>query len=171
MKILMIIAKNDFQDEEFQIPHHFFMSKGLEVEVASSEKGICIGKHGAEADADLRLDDINVEDYKAIVLIGGSGSKEFDEDQEMERILIEAKEQNKILAAICRAPVILAKAGIIAQEKSTVYPSEENIAALKEHKVEYVEEEVVLDKKLVTANGPEAAEEFAECVYILVKNN
>ena len=146
MKILMVIAKKDFQDEEFQIPHNYFISKGIEVEVASSEKGICVGMHGAEAESDLKLEDVETENYGAIVVVGGPGSKEFDEDQEIESILIEAKEQGKILAAICRAPVILAKAGVIDKEKATVSSSEENIAILKKFKVEYIEEEVVMDK-------------------------
>lgn len=164
MKILMIIARNNFRDEEFQIPYNYFISKKAEVEVASTEKGICKGVEGCEADADLSFEEVKTEEYNAIVLIGGPGSKDLDENQELERILIEAKENNILLAAICRAPIILAKAGVIDKQKATVFPSEENIAKLKEYDVNYQESSVVEDVNLITADGPEAAEHFAVAI-------
>jgi len=170
MKILMVIAKTDFRDEEFLIPHNYFIGKGFEVEVVSSERGICIGSHGAEVEAELSFEDVNTLDFNAVVLVGGSGSVSLDENLDLEKILFEARDNDLIIGAICRSPVILAKAGLLKGHKVTVYPSDENIKEIKDDGAEYVAEGVVIDNKLVTADGPESAEEYASCIVILLKH-
>jgi protease I len=84
----------------------------------------------------------------------------------------EAAAQNKIIAAICIAPTILARAGILEGKRATVWSS-----ALDRRPIQLIQEEgaifenkpVVTDAKLVTATGPQAVKEFAEAIIQVSK--
>jgi len=81
------------------------------------------------------------------------------------RIAKETVQQNKVLGSICVGPVILAKASVLEGKKATVWSSPMDrgtIRTLEEGGAIYQEEPVVVDGKLVTANGPAAAQEFGE---------
>jgi len=66
------------------------------------------------------------------------------------------------VGAICIAPGILARAGILKDKKATVFPSE--IETLKREGAHYSALPVVIDGKIVTADGPEAAEGFGKAL-------
>ena len=78
------------------------------------------------------------------------------------KIAQQAVEQNKILGAICIAPSILANAGVLKNKKATVYPSESS--NLKTKGAIYTTEDVTRDGNIITANGPAAAQDFAETI-------
>jgi protease I len=83
----------------------------------------------------------------------------------------ETIEKDKILAAICISPVILANAGVLKGKKATVWssPLDKNpIRILKNGGAIYKDALVVVDGKIVTANGPEAAKEFGEALVSLL---
>ena len=48
MKLLMILAKKGFRDEEFNIPFEYFKQKKITIDIASTKKGDCIGKFGTQ---------------------------------------------------------------------------------------------------------------------------
>lgn len=163
MKILMIIAKNGFRDEEFQVPHDYFMSKGITVDVASTEKGDCFGKLGAIATADRSFDDVVIQEYFGIVLVGGPGSKDLVGNSKLEKIVKDAAKQNIVVASICYAAVILAKSGVLKGKKATVWNKDgTNSPILTKEGATYVEEPVVVDGLFVTSRGPTEAQKFAE---------
>ena len=81
------------------------------------------------------------------------------------RIAREATEKNRLLAAICIAPAILAKAGVLNQKEATVWSSvldKSAVKILKENGAIYKDQPVVQDGKIITANGPDAAKEFGQ---------
>ena len=77
---------------------------------------------------------------------------------------------HKVLSAICWAPTILAKAGVVNGKKVTVWLGDDPEYGMKTSKVmenagaTFVNKEVVTDGNLVTGNGPNAAEKFADAV-------
>lgn len=165
MKILQIIAQKGFRDEELDVPNKYFLSKDITVDVASQEKGDCIGKFGMQVVADRALSDVAVQEYFAIVITGGPGAKDLFDNKEVLRILNEAVKQNIVIAAICIAPIILAKHGFLEGKKATVW-NEDSLQGPKfeSKRVIFVDKPVVSDGLFVTGNGPEAAQEFAEKV-------
>jgi len=170
MKILMIIAKQGFQDQEFQKPYDIFQEHNLIVDIASTEKGDCIGKFGLQVVADRSLEDVDIEEYFAVVLIGGPGSVSLVGNPELEKIVQTAKEKNIVIAAICYAPVILAKAEVLKGKKATVWNNDgKQGPILEEAGVDFVDEMVVVDDMLVTANGPAAADAFGHAVVKAVE--
>jgi protease I len=160
MKIAMIVAKNNFRDEEYLHPKEIFVKSGFEVETFSSSTGIAKGMLGATIKVDKKIDELKVEDYDAIVFVGGVGATEYWENKLAHKIANETVKQNKVLAAICIAPVTLAKAGVLKGKKATVFSSE--IEQLKSYGANYTGENIEVDGKIVTASGPHAAKEFGE---------
>lgn len=162
MKALLIIAPKDFRDEEYFHTKEELEKGGLETATASSAKGKIRGMLGGSALAELTLDDVNVSDYDAIVFIGGSGSSVFFNDESAKQIAKDAAEQEKVLAAICIAPTVLANAGLLNGKRATAYPSQE--ASIRSSALEFTAAPVEVDGKIVTADGPSSAGDFAKAI-------
>lgn len=167
MKIAMIIAFKNFRDEEYFIPKEVFEKAGATVTTVSTAIGTAIGVQGGEAESTETVEDLDVGQYDALVFVGGAGAHKFIENSDVHRIAQEAAKADKVLGAICIAPAILARAGVLFGKKATVWSSSMDKSAvniLKEEGALYREEPVVVDGKLVTARGPEVAKEFGETV-------
>ena len=121
-----------------------------------------MGMLGAEVKPDILASEIKPEDWDAIILVGGTGATHYFEDSSVHSMLNEAVKQNKIVGAICIAPVTLANAGILTGKKATVYSSE--IQRLKDKGAECTGKDVERDGKIITASGPQAAEEFGNTI-------
>lgn len=171
-KIAMIISFKEFKDEEYFIPRFIFKQNGCIVTTISSHKGTAIGVGGGETMVDLDFDNFNPLEFDALVFVGGSGAARFLDDEDVSRILQEAKDI--VIGAICIAPAILAKNGILKGKMATVWSNNMDkslISILEENGAEYVDLPVVTDGKIITANGPMAAKDFAEKVLEALDNN
>ena len=172
-KIVLIIAFQDFRDEEYFIPKSIFLGEGFEVKTASFKKGEAVGSYGGLAEVDLVLGDLNVNDFDAIVFVGGSGAARYFEDKNCLQIAKEAFSKNKVLAAICIAPAILAKSGILRDKKATVWSSgldKSVVKILKQEGADYQEKPLVIEGKIITANGPAQARNFGEVIVRALRN-
>ncbi|MBW2980723.1 DJ-1/PfpI family protein [Candidatus Woesearchaeota archaeon] len=158
MKALMIIAQNNFRDEELTEPKAVLEGAGIEVQVASITTNTAKGMLGMEVTPDLAVKDANVDDYDAIVVIGGAGSPELANHKEVLDLLVDAESKGKIIGSICMGPTVLAKAGILKGRKATVFSS--GADDVKAGGAVYINQDVVVDGKLVTAVGPAAAKAF-----------
>ncbi len=169
MKILMVIAKQGFKDQEFQKPYEIFQKNDVLVDIASTSEGECKGADGSKVDANLAFSDVNIVDYSCIVVIGGPGSPALVSLSELERLLHKAQENDIVIASICYAGVVLAKAGVLKGKKATVWNGDGNQSPiLEQNDAEYVGESVVVDGKVITANGPSAAEEFGDKIIEII---
>lgn len=169
-KILMIVAPRDFRDEEYFVPKGIWEKANWRVETASSTLGIAYGKQGGQATVDFLIEQVEVKDYRAIVLVGGPGARSYLKDLNLHRLLKQAAAAGIVLAAICIAPLVFASAGILLGKKATVWSSPDDqtaVKALEERGARYLDQSVVVDGRLVTANGPAAARAFAEAVLNL----
>jgi len=173
MKIAMIIAFKDFRDEEYFIPRKIFDEAGLEVKVISDKLRTAQGTDGSEVPVDIKLSEINVSDFDAIVFIGGQGALTHLDNEDSYKVVKQTIAQNKILAAICISPAILAKAGVLKGKKATVWTSPLNKQAqkvLEQNNAIFQDEPAVQDGNIITANGPSAAEEFAKKIVKALLN-
>lgn len=161
-RVLIIIAPSDFRDEELLVPRRFFERNGIKVDVASVTKEKIRGMLGAVATPDLTLDDVDVGNYDAVIFSGGSGidKNRFYENAKCLNIAKGALMRGKIVAAICLASKILANAGILKNRKATCYISAKDY--LIEKGANYKGEHIVQDINIITADGPDAAQGFAE---------
>jgi protease I len=159
-KVVMVIASKDFRDEELFQPREILGKNGIEVKVASTTleevKGVLDGK----VKPDLLMKDIRLEDFDALVFIGGAGATQYWNDPAAHALAQEAVASNKILAAICIAPVILGKAGVLKGKRATVWSTD--AGQIKVSGAEYTGKNVERDGNIITAAGPFAAKQFAE---------
>ncbi len=172
-KVVMIIAFTDFKDEEYFVPKEVLEKAGLTVSTISNSKGTAQGVSGGRVPINTTLTELNVADYQAIVFIGGPGCLKNLDNQPSYQVAQEAIKQDKVLAAICISPVILAKAGVLQDKQATVWSGPLDKSApkiLQENGAQYQEKEVVADGRTVTASGPEAAQKFGQAIVDILAN-
>lgn len=161
-RVVMVIARRDFRDEELLKPKALLERAGARVTVASSSLEPATGTLGAKVTPDVLLKDIDAGDYEAVVFIGGPGAKEYWDDRTAHAVARAGVEQGKIVAAICLAPVTLANAGLLDGKKATVWKTESG--RLRAQGANYTGTKVEVDGRLITSNGPEAAEDFGKAI-------
>ena len=164
-KIAMIVAFRDFRDAEYFVPKEILEKAGAKIITCSTKLGTAIGADGGDTEIDILLENLNLADFDAIVFIGGPGCLQYLDNEDSYKVARETIEQNKVLGSICISPVILAKASILEGKKATVWSSPMDrgpVRTLKEGGATYQDVPVVVDEKLITANGPAAAQEFGE---------
>jgi protease I len=159
-KVLLIIGKDRFRDEEYLHPKEVFEKAGFRVTTAASVKGKCIGKLGAVVESDMTLAEVKVKDYDGVFFVGGPGASEYFNDPVAHRIAREAASSGNIYGAICIAPTILANAGVLKGKKATGFPDAET--AVKAGGGIWTAKDVETDGDLITANGPQSARKWGE---------
>lgn len=158
---LIVIAPQGYQDRELEGVRDALELAGVETVIGSTEIGVCKGKFGGEEQADVALRNVNILAYDLLVFIGGPGAAQLVFDDHALNLAKEWAKTKKPLGAICIAPTILAAAGVLRGRRATVWDNNgENAAMLDREGVIYTDEDVTVDDHIVTANGPEAAEEF-----------
>jgi protease I len=171
-KIAMIVASEDFRDEEYFVPRGIFEETQATIRVVSDELGIAQGVDGGEMNIDIDLADLDVSDFDAVIFIGGPGALSHLDNEDSYKIAKETLSYNKILAAICVSPAILAKAGVLDGKKATVWTSALDKSAqkiLEQNGAIYQKEPVVRDGNIITADGPSAAKQFANTILDAIK--
>lgn len=161
-KVLMIVAHRNFRDEELQEPRRLLEQQGAAVTIASSSLDTARGMLGATVTPDILIDKVNVADYDAIIFVGGAGASEYWENPTAHEIARKTLEANKILGAICIAPVTLAKAGLLKGKRATVFSSERS--KLEAAGCNYTGKDVEVEGNIITGNGPGAARKFGEAI-------
>lgn len=163
-KFLFIIAQEGFRDEELKIPRRILDKAGFICEVASESTDLAFGKLGMQITPDLAIKDVQVENYEGVCLVGGPGAPILAEKPEVISLVKKFYEHKKVVTAICIAPIILAKAGILKGKKATIFRTEESVDILTRVGVEILDQAVVEDGLIITANGPAAASAFAQAI-------
>ena len=115
------------------------------------------GAHGIDVAADMLFEDVDFTDANMLILPGGGVM--LGDHENLCQLLVAHNGQNKLIAAICAAPAVLGKLGILKGKQATCYPGFES--ALGES---YVGGLVVESKNLITAKGPGLSSDFAFCL-------
>jgi len=161
-KIVMVIASDGFRDEELLVVKDILQKKGIGVEVASTDLTEAKGTLGAKVKPDILLNDINARDYAALIFVGGQGASVYWDNPIAHQLIETALNNNRVVAAICIAPVTLARAGILTGKRATVFNSE--VSELQEAGADYTGRPVEKDGNIITASGPAASAEFANVI-------
>lgn len=175
-KVLMIVAFKNFRDEEFVIPFNELKKEQAHITVASTSSGEAQGMFGHKVKVDLLTSEVRAQDYHAIIYVGGKGTPTVRSDESAIHILTEAmKDPQKILSAICWAPTILAKAGVLKNKKATVWLGQDDeyqkktSEVLAQYGASYVDKDVVVDGHIITGNGAPAASDFVKAIILKIK--
>ena len=165
-RILMVVASRNFRDEEYLEPRRVFDEAGCQVTVASSVVGPVRGRFGAWVRAERQIAECRASEFDAVVFVGGEGASEYLDNRTAHRLCREALKANRVLAAICMAPSILANAGVLKDLAVTAHPPERrNIEA---RGAVWSCDPVVVSGRIVTADGPASASAFGQKVVSML---
>lgn len=161
--VVMIISHENFNDEEIITPKEFFESSGIKVAVASTSIDPASSMTGRMVNPNLAVTEVDARDYDAVIFVGGPGSSVYWDDPVAQKIAQDAVNMNRIVAAICIAPVTLANAGILSGKRATVWSTE--AGRITARGAIYTGRQVERDGNIITASGPTASMEFAQEIY------
>lgn len=162
MNILFLMA-DGFEETEFVTPFDYFQRAGFKATLASiSENKDVKGAHGLAIHTDVLLKEVNPKDFDGVLLPGGGpGVQNLKACDAVAKLVCDYNDENKWIFAICAAPLVLSKAGVLVDRKVTCFPGCESELVCKE----FSEDRVVVDGNMVTSRGAGTAEEFAfECI-------
>lgn len=151
MKVLFLSA-DEFEDLELIYPLHRIKEEGHEVYVASTKKDTIVGKHGYSVKVDLLFDEVDPEEFDALVLPGGKAPERVRINPKAVEIAKKMFEAGKPVASICHGPQILISAGVLKGRKGTC------VVTIKDDLInagaEYIDKEVVVDGNWVSSRHP-----------------
>lgn len=161
-KAVLIVASENFRDEELFETRDALKGAQVQTVIASTKTGTVTGMLGGQAQAEILVSSIVVDDYDAIVFIGGPGATQYFNDAAALDIARKAVSKSKVLAAICIAPTTLANAGVLKGVKATCFSSERH--KLEKAGATYTGAPVEKDGLIITADGPRSAAKFGKTI-------
>ncbi|MVP02494.1 type 1 glutamine amidotransferase domain-containing protein [Paenibacillus lutrae] len=152
-KIAFLLA-SQFEDSEMKEPYDKLKEEGHEVVIVGLKKGeLLTGKNQkAEYTADQGIDDVKPDEFDAVVIPGGSSPEALRMNPGIQNFVKKFDEAGKTIAAICHGPQILMSADLLKGRTLTSYPPLQDDVQNAGGK--FVDEEVVVDKNLITSRTP-----------------
>ncbi|RXI39532.1 DJ-1 family protein [Clostridium tetani] len=157
-KIVLMLAKG-FEEIEALTVVDILRRVGVDCKTCSiTEEKMVKGTHNIYVKSDIILKDFKEYEFSGIVLPGGMpGATNLRDNKTVIEIIKEFNEENKLIAAICAAPIVLKEADIIKNKNITSYPGfEEELKGCN-----YKEDKVVQNGNIITSRGPSTAIDFA----------
>lgn len=149
MKIALILC-DGFEDIEALGTKDILNRAGIDV-ILFGETEIVRTSHNTKILTDKIISD-EILDCDAIILPGGlPGAVNIRNNNNVINYLQKMNEENKLIAAICAAPMVLKHANVLINKKATIYPDSEFITLLGPN---YHNDDLVVDGNIITASGP-----------------
>ena len=153
-KNVAFIATNGFEDVELTSPWHELDEAGALLSVVSSSTEVITGKNGHTQQVDFSSRDVGASEYDALVIPGGVvNSDHLRMDPDAARFVRDFVTDGKPVGVICHGSWILIEAGVVAGRTLTSYPSLRT--DLENAGATWVDEEVVVDRGLVSSRTPD----------------
>ena len=152
MKILVFLA-NGFEDIEAITVIDYLRRADIDVTTVSIHDSNDVeSKSNIIIKADANLADINPSDYDGLYIPGGTqGAESLRDDDRVIDIVKEFDNEKKLIAAICAGPIVLNRAGVLADKRATSFP---DLKGDIDNVLEYVDNQlVVTDGNITTSRG------------------
>ena len=154
MKALIILA-DGFEEIEAFTTVDVLRRAWVDVTVSGLVSTVVEGAHKVRTMTDSKITDVSPDSFDALILPGGPGYKNLLNSTTVLKMVQDFNKKNKIIAAICAAPAVLAKAGALDGKIATIYPGMES------HLPRPRDAKVVVDKNIITSRSPGTAMDFA----------
>src|SRR6266581_8165629 len=121
-KRVAILAENNYQEMELWVPYYRLKEEGAEVKVvgAGGAKSYA-SKTGYPVNVDAQADQVSAVEFDAVVVPGGYAPDMMRRHESMVKLVREASQQGKVVAAICHAGWMLVSAGVLKGKKATSF--------------------------------------------------
>ena len=158
--MVYILLAPGFEEAEALVPADLLRRAGIETALVSLAGDTVAGSHQITVAADLALDKLDLSQAEMIVLPGGGpGWKNLGKEPRVERLVRQTVERDIWVAAICAAPTLLGKWGLLEGKQAVCYPGmEEGLVGARAWRDRAVN--VVTDGKIITGRAAGAAFEF-----------
>ncbi len=165
--MIYLLLADGCEEIEALTPLDVLRRGGCEIKTVGITGKTVVGSHGIKIEADILPDGVS-EPIDLLILPGGiPGADHLDASAEVSRFIEKALSDGGHLAAICAAPYVLGKRGLLKGKRATCYPNERFTAQLIGATV--VSDPVVTDGNITTAIGMGAASAFAIRLLSLMK--
>ncbi len=163
--MIIVLMADGFEEIEALTPVDMLRRAGFNVKTVSLGGTNVVGAHGIELVCDSTPSDIDLSQIQMAIFPGGMpGAMNIDASPYTDKVISAVTENGGFLAAICAAPLVLGRRGLLSGKKATCYPGFEN--ELKGART--VDSSVVIDGNIVTARGMGVALEFSEALITLL---
>ena len=167
MEKVLVFVHNGFEDRELMIPYYRFQEAGYKVDVVGPKANTTYnGEYGLAIKSNLSPEDVNIDDYVAIIIPGGRAPDRMRTNKGLVNLAKEASQKGKVIAAICHGPQILIEADVVKGKKATCYVSVST--DLKNAGGIYLDKSVVVDGNLVTSRFPADLPDFCREILRLL---
>ena len=156
--MIAVLLADGFEEIEALTPVDVLRRAGIDVKTVAVGSKIAIGSHGIPVVCDLTKEEVDLGKVTAVIFPGGMpGSLNLDASPFSDRVIEAVNKNGGIIAAICAAPLVLGRRGLLEGRRATCYPGFENElkGALTTGGT------VEVDGNTVTARGMGVALEFA----------
>ena len=170
MKTVLFLLADGFEELEFVAPYDILHRGGIKVQTASiGDKKEVTSSHNLTIVADSLLSQIEAVLFDLLVLPGGGpGTENLLKSDLVKKLLIKSYGEGNKIAAICAAPKVLAKAGILHDHEATSFPSVR--ADVEPFCKKYLDVPVVVSGNITTSRGAGTAAEFGFCLLSVLEN-
>jgi protease I len=163
-----ILAETLYEDQELWYPYYRLREAGADVFVVGSGSSETYqSKHGYPVTVDAEADTVTASQFDAVIIPGGYSPDHMRRHPGMVKLVREAHEQGKVVAAICHAGWMLASANIVRGKTTTSFRS------IKDDMVNagatWVDREVVRDGTLITSRSPQDLPAFMRTTIAALK--
>ncbi len=139
MKKILVLLANGFEETEYVGTRDALIRSGFDVESVSFEETLDLrSNNNLIIRADKKIIDIKTDDYIAVFIPGGPGTQALGEKEGFDSILNDFVNSERVIAAICAAPTLLAKRGLLEGHDAVCYPDEELIGMMIKGKSNYL---------------------------------
>lgn len=157
--MIAVLIADGFEEIEALTPVDMLRRNGADVRTVAIGSKIAVGSHKIPIVCDMTKDEVDLDEVSAVVLPGGMpGSLNLDASDFTDKILDSVLKRGGRVAAICAAPLILGRRGLLEGKRATCFPGFEN--ELKG--CEVVDMDVVTDGNITTGRGMTVSLPFAE---------
>jgi len=167
MADVLIFVEEGYEEFELWVPYYRFLEAGLSVEVVGAEPRIYPGKHGIGVKATSTFSEVDLAGVRALLIPGGHAPDRMRLHAAAVELVRKADEKGIVIAAICHAGSVLVSAGIVSGRRLTSYRSirDDLLAA----GADWVDEEVVIDRNLITSRTPRDLPRFLPAILAAIK--
>jgi len=162
-----ILVENDYQDQEVWVPLYRLREEGYETVVVGPRAGEYASKYGYPIRAEAAASEVRSADLAGVVIPGGWAPDRLRQDPGVLRLVKEANDARRVVAAICHGGWVLASAGVARGRRLTSYQ------AIRDDMIhagaEFVDQEVVRDGNLITSRKPDDLPAFCREIIRALK--
>ena len=123
----LILLGNNFEDAEAIVTIDLIKRAKINIDTISTEStNLVISKYGLNISADGQIDKVNLNDYDFLIIPGGQAVFTHLENKKVLDTVMHFENKNQLIAAICAAPSILGKLGLLDNQEFTCFPTMES---------------------------------------------